>query len=57
MISVNQFEAVLLAANTETGKKWRKLVLKIKNLVIQYMKMEMEASATRAQKEPVDQMS
>ena len=40
MVSVNQFEQVLLAANTEAGKKWRKLVLRIKNLVVQYMKME-----------------
>jgi len=48
LLSVNQFEEVLLAANTDSGKKWRKLVLKIKNLVVAYMKMEMEASAVRA---------
>ena len=42
LVSVNQFEEVLLAANTDAGKKWRKLVLKIKNLVVQFMKMEME---------------
>ena len=51
MLSVNQFEEVLLAANTDTGKKWRKLVLKIKNLVVQYMKVEMDIIATRAQQE------
>ena len=51
MVSVNQFEEVLLAANTDAGKKWRKLVLKIRNLVVQYMKMEMDASAMRAQQE------
>ena len=42
MLSVNQFEEVLLAANTDAGKRWRKLVLRIKNLVVQYMKLEME---------------
>ena len=51
MISVNQFEEVLLAANTDTGKKWRKVVLRIKNLVVQYMKMELEATAKRAQEQ------
>ena len=50
-LSVNQIEEVLLAANTDEGKKWRKLVLKIKNLVVQFMKMEMEASAKLAQQQ------
>jgi hypothetical protein len=38
-----QLEEVLLVANTNAGKKWRKLVLKIKNLVVQYMKKGMAA--------------
>ena len=48
LLNVNQIEEVLLAANTDEGKKWRKLVLKIKNLVVQFMKMEMEAAANMA---------
>ena len=46
-LNINQIEEVLLAANTDEGRKWRKLVLKIKNLVVQYMQMEMEMSAER----------
>ena len=48
LISINQFEEVLLAANTDVSKKWRKLLLKIKTFVVQYMRMEMEASARAA---------
>ena len=47
MLSVNEFEELLLAANTDDGKKWRKLVLKIKNLVVQYMKKELEVQAAQ----------
>ena len=46
-LSINQMEEVLLAANTEEGKRWRKMVLRIKNLVVEYMKMEMEEQTTR----------
>ena len=56
-LSINQMEEVLLAANTDEGKKWRKLVLKIKNLVVQFMKMEMESSAKLAQQQLDEQMS
>ena len=51
MVSVNQFEEVLLAAHTDAGRKWTKLVLKIKNLVVQYMKAELEAAAIRTQEQ------
>ena len=57
LLSVNQLEEVLLAANTEEGKRWRKLVLKIKNLVVNYMKIEMEASARIAQEQLEEQTS
>ena len=55
MVSVNQFEAVMLEAKTAAGRKWRDLVLKIKNLVVQYMKMEMEISARFAQQQLEEQ--
>ena len=47
MISVNQFEEVMRTANTDAGKKWRKSVLKIKNVVVQYMKMEMKEQMSK----------
>ena len=51
MLDVNQIEEVLLAANTEEGRRWRKLVLKIKNLVVQFMRMEMEEASKIAMEE------
>ena len=57
LLSVNQIEEVLLAANTEEGRRWRKLVLRIKNLVVGYMKLEMEASAKQAHKQLEEQTS
>ena len=57
MVSVNQIEQVLLAADTEEGRRWRRLVLKIKNLVLQFMRMEMEASAKIAQQQLEEQTS
>ena len=42
LLSVNQIDELLLAANAGQGRRWRKLLLKIKNLVVNYMKMEME---------------
>ena len=50
-LNINQIEEILLAANTEEGKRWRKLVLKIKNLVVQFMKMEMEEASRMATEE------
>ena len=55
LVSVNQIEEALLAANTEEGKRWRKLVLKIKNSVVHYMKMEMDMSSRIAQRQLEDQ--
>ena len=44
MISVNQFEELMIAAQTEEGKKARKMVLLLKRAVQDYMQMEIDQS-------------
>ena len=51
MVSVNHIEIVMLEAKTAAGKKWRDLVLKIKNLVVRYMREEMEEASRLATEE------
>ena len=50
LISVRQFETMLLAAKTDEGARAREMMLDVKDAVQDYMKMEMEAS-TRAANE------
>ena len=48
LISVRQFETMMLAAKTEEGARAREMMLDVKDAVQDYMKMEMEASARAA---------
>ena len=45
LISVRQFETLMLAAKTEEGALAREMMLDVKDAVQDYMKMEMEAEA------------
>ena len=44
MISFNQFEELMIAAQTSEGKKARKLVLKLKRILQEYIVAEHEAA-------------
>jgi hypothetical protein len=57
LISVRQFETMMLAAKTDEGARAREMMLDVKDAVQDYMKMEMEASARRAQEELEKQTS
>ena len=46
LISVRQFETLMLAAKTDEGARAREMMLDVKDAVQDYMKMEMEAEAS-----------
>ena len=51
LISVRQFETMMLAAKTDEGARAREMMLDVKDAVQDYMKIEMEASARQAQQQ------
>jgi hypothetical protein len=51
LISVRQFETMMLAAKTDEGARAREMMLDVKDAVQDYMKLEMEASAARAEEQ------
>ena len=57
LISVRQFETLMLAAKTEEGALAREMMLDVKDAVQDFMKMEMEASAKLAQQQLDQQTS
>ena len=57
LISVRQFETLMLAAKTEEGPLAREIMLDVKDAVQDFMKIEMEASARLAQQQLEKQTS
>ena len=57
LISLDQFEDLLMLADTKQGKEARKMYKQLRDAVQDYMKMEMEVSAIQAQKQLEEQTS
>ena len=57
MISLDQFEDLLMLADTKQGKEARKMYKQLRDAVQDYMKMEMETSARQAQEQLEEQTS